>query len=227
MMGKKYIQRCAEFISDMNKLWVTGGYTIFAIILTICFIYMPNIRATHSGIFTLASFIMVVVPILITISNIINIQTTMGSLKGLATLYLQIILIFGVIYYFGSATNTAKNFQNNNSKSDDRVTITGIDTNWIKLAIQNEGDKREVFYEALIGFQDCIHFSLITSTTVGYGDSVPISPMAKLLVDIQVLVSCFLIAFGVGSFFNSDKSQFDNRLATLENKIDELIKKQS
>lgn len=227
-MVKKHLQRYAKIITDMNKMWITGGYAIFAILMTIFFIYIPQLRETHSGILDIFNFIMVGLPILIVVSNIISFKKTMSSLRKLASLYLQIILMFGVIYYFGTAAYTAKNFTKDSfNQLSDHAAIRGINTDWVKLSIKHEGDKIKIFKEALISFQDCIHFSLITSTTVGYGDTVPANPMAKLLVDIQVLVSCFLLAFGLGSFFSSDKHKFDQRLATLEEKIEELIKKRS
>jgi Ion channel len=219
-MLKKYFQRYAKFVNDMNKMWITGGYMMFALLITICFIYMPRLSETHQGILAMFNIIMVGLPMLITISNIISFKTTMSSLRKLASLYLQIILMFGVIYYFATASNTAKSI---NQKTSYHAAITGIDTDWVKMAKQN-GDKITILKEALISFQDSIHFSLITSTTVGYGDSVPDNPAAKLLVDIQVLVSCFLIAFGVGSFFNSDKTEIENRLTSIEQKLDEIIK---
>ena len=74
----------------------------------------------------------------------------------------------------------------------------------------------------LICFQDSVHFSLITSTTVGYGDMVPVKPMAKLLVDIQVLVSFFLISFGVAAFSSSQRKHDEKEIKKLEERINSL-----
>ena len=189
-MLKKYIQRYAEWVNNVNKLWITGVYIIFAIVITVCFIYIPKLSDTHTGILTFFNIVMVGLPILVVISNIVSFKTTMSSLQKLASLYLQIILMFGVIYYFGTAASTAKKIKSGNvSDSSSHAAITGIDTDWVTMTLKQQGDKSEIFKEALIGFQDCIHFSLITSATVGYGDSYPVNPMAKLLVDIQVLIS--------------------------------------
>ncbi len=233
-MFKKYFMKYVNFVNGKNHLWVALGYFCFAILLTLAFIYFPNIRKTHPVVFSIMNIPMLCFPILIVIANIISFQTTLTSLSRLASLYLQVILMFGVIYYFGTPSTAANGDASTppaNKIKSLRAVISGVDTKWVKLVIDGHSSKQEILTEALISFQDCIHFSLITSTTVGYGDIVPKSPIAKLLVDIQVLISCFLLAFGVGSFFNSDKDKLEDkidqltgeikqRLAEIETKID-------
>jgi Ion channel len=226
-MLKKYFMKYADFVNGRNHLWVTLGYFCFAILITITFIYFPDIRKTHPMIFKIMNIPMVFFPILIVIANIISFQTTLSSLKKLASLYLQVILMFGVIYYFGTASSVANEYRNFSpapSKiQSSKAAISGVDTDWVKLAIDGHSSKQEILTEALISFQDCIHFSLITSTTVGYGDLVPKSPVAKLLVDLQVLVSCFLLAFGVGSFFNSDKKSVEEKITRISTELNQRL----
>lgn len=45
---------------------------------------------------------------------------------------------------------------------------------------------------------DCVYFSTITMATVGYGDIFPLSPMAKILTIVQILLSFVLIVVVLG-----------------------------
>lgn len=40
---------------------------------------------------------------------------------------------------------------------------------------------------------DCLHFSIITQTTVGYGHMYPTTTRSKLIVDIHCLLTAFLL----------------------------------
>lgn len=223
----KYLKKYTDFVNGKNHLWVTFCYFLFAVFMTIVFIYFPDMRDTHFLVFIFFNALMLGWPILIVVSHIVNFRNTLYSLRKLASLYFQIILMFGVIYYFGSALSVTREMKNRQfAASKIHTPIRGIDTDWVKMAVNRTGNKSAMFREALISFQDCIHFSLITSTTVGYGDIVPVSPMAKLLVDIQVLVSCFLLAFGVGSFFNSDKIKLENKINKLTLDMEKLLAEQ-
>ena len=214
----------SNFVNGKNHLWVTFGYAISAVIVTILFIYFPDLRTDHFLLFFIINMTMVLLPISIVVSHIVSFRTTFSSLRKVASLYLQIILMFGVIYYFGSASSRVNKFERSRQRKRRlQVVIKGIDTNWVKLVINRNPDRLKIFKEALFSFQDCMHFSLITSTTVGYGDMVPGSPAAKLLVDIQVLVSCFLLAFGVGSALNADKSNLEDNLEAIKQDLENRL----
>lgn len=42
-------------------------------------------------------------------------------------------------------------------------------------------------------FLDSFYFSLVTQSTVGYGDSVPLSPTAKIVSSLQILVTMWFV----------------------------------
>jgi len=218
-MFVKYVKRYKDFVDGNKHLWVTLGYFLLAVFMTFALIYFPGVRKTHALIFIFFNILMLVWPILIVVSHVISFRTTLCSIRKLASLYLQIIVMFGVIYYFASAVSAAKEMKDYRRQ----VPIKGIDANWVKMAIDETENKGEILIKALISFQDCIHFSLITSTTVGYGDTVPLSPFAKLMADIQILVSCFLLAFGVGSFFNSDRNKLEKKLDKLATDMEKRL----
>ena len=48
-----------------------------------------------------------------------------------------------------------------------------------------------------ISFPEAIHFSIVTISTVGYGDIVPASNFARMLASVEVICGVMLLLFGV------------------------------
>jgi hypothetical protein len=48
-----------------------------------------------------------------------------------------------------------------------------------------------------LSFSEGVHFSIVTISTVGYGDIVPISSMARVLASAEVVCGVMLLLFGV------------------------------
>lgn len=48
-----------------------------------------------------------------------------------------------------------------------------------------------------IGFSEAVHFSIVTLSTVGYGDIVPASNVARALASVEVICGVLLLLFGV------------------------------
>ena len=48
-----------------------------------------------------------------------------------------------------------------------------------------------------ISFSEAIHFSIVTMSTVGYGDIVPATNLARLLASMEVICGVMLLLFGV------------------------------
>jgi len=44
---------------------------------------------------------------------------------------------------------------------------------------------------------DSVHFSIVTSTTVGYGDMYPVHNFVKIMVDIQILITVGIVTLGL------------------------------
>ena len=62
-------------------------------------------------------------------------------------------------------------------------------------------------------FNDLVYYSLVTITTLGYGDITPATPLAKALVIIEVIVGVFYIAILVAALvgdFMATKAQSKN-----------------
>jgi hypothetical protein len=54
------------------------------------------------------------------------------------------------------------------------------------------------FTQDLTSFFDALYFSTITLATVGFGDIVPVSPLARALVLVEVMVGLGLLGFLLG-----------------------------
>ena len=48
-----------------------------------------------------------------------------------------------------------------------------------------------------LSFNEAMHFSIVTISTVGYGDIVPVSNIARVLTSIEVICGVLLLLFGV------------------------------
>lgn len=61
-------------------------------------------------------------------------------------------------------------------------------------------------HNKLLKFHDFVYFSIVTITTLGYGDIHPVSLTAKLIVTVEVIIGVFLI-IGYLSFVLSQSSR--------------------
>ena len=67
-------------------------------------------------------------------------------------------------------------------------------------ASQNElqaVEDRTMSVSRAISFSEAIHFSIVTMSTVGYGDIVPATNLARLLASMEVICGVTLLLFGV------------------------------
>lgn len=71
------------------------------------------------------------------------------------------------------------------------VSLQGVTGNGLTGHFRVAGDTRA------IGFSEAIHFSIVTLSTVGYGDIVPASNIARILASAEVICGVLLLLFGV------------------------------
>jgi|GEM_PF-1568919 len=64
-------------------------------------------------------------------------------------------------------------------------------------------NKQVTFYDIFYTYVDCFHFSVATTTTLGYGDICPTIPLTKLLSDLQVLLGVAILAISLGNYFSN------------------------
>ena len=56
-------------------------------------------------------------------------------------------------------------------------------------------------------FDDFLHFSFATITTVGYGDIVPMTPRARVLSSLEAVVGTFYVATLVARLASNYRSE--------------------
>lgn len=59
-----------------------------------------------------------------------------------------------------------------------------------------------IFENAFLSVIDCLHFSVITLSTVGYGDIYPTAWYSKLIVDIEILLGLGINILTIGRYFS-------------------------
>ena len=209
--------RILRAIVRKDPIFITLIYIAFVWIILIFTIYFgkPGIRESYSIISFITSIIITAIPVAITFYHIGSYRKTLSSFIRLFSLVVQIVLLFGTIYFIMQTMSFVRGIEANQPHEvvGDSFPFSNVDKLWYHRLINNEPDKTKTLYYALLSYQDCIHFSLVTSSTVGYGDIAPKSHMAKLIVDIQIALSFLVVAFGIGVFISSRAGRsLDKRL---------------
>jgi voltage-gated potassium channel Kch len=62
-----------------------------------------------------------------------------------------------------------------------------------------------------IQFSEALYVSIVTLSTVGYGDIVARSPSARMLVAVEIVVGVVLLLFGVQAFLAASTKKTDDR----------------
>jgi len=60
-------------------------------------------------------------------------------------------------------------------------------------------------------FLDCLHYSIVTMATVGYGDMAPHSRGAKIMTDMQIISGQLLFVFALGLVFGKVGNRTEER----------------
>jgi hypothetical protein len=69
-----------------------------------------------------------------------------------------------------------------------------------KSTIKSDYLTKKYLLEVLKLMVDCNHFSIVSATTVGYGDIYPKNQFARLLVDFQLGYTFTIVAIGIGKY---------------------------
>lgn len=203
-----------EYFKERDPFWFTLIYLSVLIAFVITVIFYPGIREKAHGYFQAISLFLTLGPIILTTYHALNYKTTVTSISRLVSLYMQVVLMFGCIHFLSVAAHIVPQFEKQEYGLDREKTvpssaekrsyttnINGINGQWLVMLDRNESCKKIIIREALKSLFDSMYFSLMTSSTVGYGDMHPKTFWTKLIVMLQVLVSIFIAAFGAGSFF--------------------------
>lgn len=205
------MNRIARYLGDKDPFWFSLLYFFTLIAFVLANIYYIGFRQTYGGYYSFMALFLTLGPMVLTGFHIWNYRKTIRSIPRIISLYLQVVMMFGCIHFLTVAAHAAPQIGEQSArgiKLENYVitsSLEGIDASWLVKVNVRDFPKDEVFKESLESLFDCMYFSLMTSTTVGYGDISPKSFTAKLTVMIQVLVSMFIAAFGAGSFFSNNE----------------------
>jgi len=118
------------------------------------------------------------------LSRIKNFYKKTESITKLLILYFELILVFSSIYMWLFILGEQ-------SQIDSFSPIT---------TITKEGFDFSLYVKELtLVVIDSFHFSVVTGTTLGYGDMLPKHWVSKLVVDFQVLTTVWVVILGYGN----------------------------
>ena len=135
----------------------------------------------------------VVVPPLCLGVLLLHYKSSAASLRGIVSLYLSLIVICATI-----DLDMMIHFSHSGG-----LPFQGMPSMWDFPA----GSGMAIDWPSfLVVVVDCLHFSVETLSTVGYGDIVPVTWFAKMAVDIQVLMGLGITVLAVGTHFSARKA---------------------
>jgi len=110
------------------------------------------------------------------------------SIHSLLLLYFEMLFVFASIYLWLYLIGGAEQ-------------ISGFAEFNRAVALQADHAGNDLYYRQIWKLiADAIHFSVVTGTTLGYGDMVPKHAFAKLIVDSQVLLTAGIVVIGYGKY---------------------------
>jgi voltage-gated potassium channel len=82
-----------------------------------------------------------------------------------------------------------------------------------RIAEMTTGAKQIAFHGTPISptFPDALYFSLVTLSTVGYGDFSPVGPLARVLASLEVVAGLLLLLFGFSEIMRGARSGYGQR----------------
>lgn len=148
------------------------------------------------------------IPAVVMIATVVSYKSAHLGLRRLVYTFLALLLVFTDAYFVSLVVDdrggTPCYSEPCNAEND--IPLKGAQPVWHWLP-GVEG--RHLSMKRIgLAYLDCFHYSLVTGSTVGYGDITPVRWYAKLLTDLQILLSLGLTVLGVSRVFASrDSSQ--------------------
>lgn len=141
------------------------------------------------------------------LSNLLYYPLNEKYLHRILSLYLSLILLYANIYFIMSTI-------------PNDIPFHGLHSPWIWGTV-SEG-RRLIPNQTILNYIDCLHYSVVTIATVGYGDIYPTQWYAKLMVDTEILSGTALIGIVLARHFsNSDKSINESKSSNEDNSKEE------
>ena len=166
---------------------VSSALPIFkAILASFVLNQWPNFWGSVLGRYVFLGFIIdAFLAILIGASwNIFKFPVTQRSLKGLVGIYFSTALSFASIYFMLIACFPL---------SEAFCGIKKLPNGLMPIGAYSQ--------ELFLIFVDCFHYSVVTITTLGFGDITPKAWYTKLITDLEVLLGVAIVSVAIGRYF--------------------------
>jgi len=141
--------------------------------------------------------LIIALPLIGLLANFVFYRINEKHLGRLVLLYLSLMLIFANVYFLFLL------FLDGGT-----VSFDGIHKVWTWLG----STQGRVIHakDALLAIVDCIHFSTVSITTLGYGDMLPLKWYSKLAVDVEVFLGLGIVVVGIGRYFQGSNQNMQN-----------------
>ena len=207
LIGHSHLHKDANTINTQSVKKIYTKYFLYffslfvLIIMTGFFMLMSSYE--ESIIFL---FLFVLLSLLAPIKFIFN-RSLLSDSKFILLIvsYFLTIVSFSLIYY-GLHMLSVENITTPESINQVAFRIIQFDT-----------------YEQIKAFDDYwtfLYFSIVTMTTLGYGDITPLSSLARFATSTEVLLSVFYVVFGIASLFADKQND-----AKIEDVIADIVAK--
>jgi hypothetical protein len=192
----------------VNPLVVAGGASLLMLIFVALAINKTLMRILDplpdwlGNLLALALFVVIlVIPALAMIAAAAGYMHAHEGLGRLIYAFLALILFFADAYFVsvliddrGGTPCTAAQ-----CAFDNDIPLKGVHPVWQWSA---DAQKRRLSLGRIgLAYVDCFHYSVVTGSTVGYGDVIPVRWYSKLMADSQILLSLGLTVLGVSRVF--------------------------
>ncbi len=133
--------------------------------------------------------LVVLSPIMVVVLAIRQRKETVQDIKKLALLYLALIIQCANLYFLLVIVTSpfGKSFH-------------GI--SFQDVSVESEKWGLSFYWSAFLTYVDCLHYSVVTTTTSQVGDITPTQWYTKLLTDAQLLASVAIAVVGLGQYFS-------------------------
>ena len=176
-----------KFILGLNPLFwpIINILITFIIIFLIPFIPLMNSQLIF--IFTNLVIAIFVFPLVALIVNFVYYPVNEKNLGRIVLLFISLLLLFTNIHF------DLLLFSNS-------IPYDGIHPLWQDLAPPK--GRTIILENALEAYIDCFHYSIVTMTTLGFGDMHPTTWYSKLITDFQVLIGLGVTVISFGRYFS-------------------------